>query len=132
MWSTAALNSRVSINHQVCTAQYFVWYLSLLPLALPSLQLTQHRVGTTACIWHRGMCCVTQQPQGPLLAASGCWLAAQLHWLAWAYALEFRGKEVYLQLWAASVAFFGANVALLCVLLRASGNITNKSTKALT
>lgn len=118
---------------QVCTAQYFAWYLSLLPLALPSLNVGQHRVRP---MWGFGIL-ASSSSQGRLLVASGCWLAAQLHWLAWAYALEFRGREVFLQLWAASILFFGANVALLCVLLRASGDAPsvvpglNKSTKTL-
>ncbi len=29
---------------QVCTAQYFVWYFSLLPLAFPSLNLSGPQV----------------------------------------------------------------------------------------
>lgn len=35
--------------NKVCTAQYFVWYLSLLPLALPSLNISQHRVRVMWC-----------------------------------------------------------------------------------
>ena len=30
---------------QVCTAQYFVWYLTFLPLVLPQLAVAQNRVG---------------------------------------------------------------------------------------
>ena len=54
---------------QVVTAQYFVWYFSLLPLVVPHLS------------W--------PLPRG-LLLSSGVWVAAQLHWLGWAYQLEFQ------------------------------------------
>ncbi|GFH23381.1 GPI mannosyltransferase I, partial [Haematococcus lacustris] len=54
---------------QVCTAQYFVWWLSLVPLVL------QH---------------IAWPPPRGLLLAAGAWAAAQLHWLAWAYQLEFQ------------------------------------------
>lgn len=54
---------------QVCTAQYFVWWLSLLPLSLPHIR------------W--------PPPKG-LLLAGVLWGAAQLHWLGWAYLLEFK------------------------------------------
>ncbi len=57
---------------QVCTAQYFVWWLFLLPLVL-------HHV---------------PRPVPPaLLAAAAAWVAAQLHWLAWAYLLEFQVRR---------------------------------------
>ena len=54
---------------QVCTAQYFVWYFSLIPLVLPKLP------------W--------PLPPG-LKAALGCWVGCQLHWLLWGYLLEFQ------------------------------------------
>lgn len=63
---------------------------------------------------------VSTTTQARLGIASACWLCAQLHWLGWAYMLEFRGKNVFLHVWIASVLFFAASVALLCALLRAS------------
>lgn len=42
---------------------------------------------------------------------------AQLHWLGWAYMLEFKGRAVYLGVWAASIFFLAANVALIVQLL---------------
>ncbi|KAJ9530465.1 hypothetical protein QJQ45_012426 [Haematococcus lacustris] len=86
----------VALN-KVCTAQYFVWWLSLVPLVL------QHMA------W--------PPPRGLLLAA-GAWAAAQLHWLAWAYQLEFQGQTVYLMVWAAGLVFLAANVLVLVQLLR--------------
>ncbi|KAG2490535.1 hypothetical protein HYH03_010929 [Edaphochlamys debaryana] len=93
-WAFVALN-------KVVTAQYFVWYLSLLPLALPALA-AQRAV-----------------PARALAAAGGGWVAAQLHWLAWAYQLEMRGRSVHVALWAAGLAFLGANAAALALLCRA-------------
>lgn len=57
--------------------------------------------------------------QGRLLAALAAWAAAAAHWLAWAYALEFRGHPVHLGVWAAGLVFLGVNVGLLCVLAAA-------------
>jgi hypothetical protein len=54
---------------QVCTAQYFVWWFSLLPLVL------QH---------------IRWPPPVSLVVAFALWGVAQLHWLAWGYALEFK------------------------------------------
>ena len=56
--------------------------------------------------------------QRGLLAALAVWAAAQLHWLAWAYSLEFRGAAVHLGVWAASLMFLAANVVLIVQLLR--------------
>lgn len=80
--------------NKVCTAQYFVWPLALLPLSLP---------GSTAHL-------------GPRIIASAgmCglgWLIAVAHWLDSAYRLEFAGVGTYRCVWRASVLFFIANVA---------------------
>ena len=77
---------------QVVTAQYFVWYFFLLPLILPFSKLPWKGSG--------GMCVVL-------------WLASQMHWLGWAYLLEFKGRNVYVELWMASLVFFGVNVFVL-------------------
>lgn len=84
--------------NKVSTAQYFVWWLCLLPASLPGLA------------W--------PPPRGLALAAAG-WAAAQLHWLGWGYLLEFEGRPAHLALWAASVVFLVANAALVVALLRA-------------
>jgi phosphatidylinositol glycan class M len=89
----------VALN-KVCTAQYFVWFLSLLPLALPSTLATgeRHRLPAVAllCGW-AGSC--------------GIWL-----WLA--YRLEYAGTGRYLQVWLGSLCFLIANGALLCGMVR--------------
>ena len=84
--------------NKVVTAQYFVWWFMLLPLLLPSLARSEGRkqVGFAMMIW----------------------LIAQLHWLAWAYALEFKGAQVFEPLWLASMTFFTANVSLLVTFVR--------------
>ncbi|PNH00846.1 GPI mannosyltransferase 1, partial [Tetrabaena socialis] len=111
-WSFVALN-------KVITAQYFVWFLSLLPLTLPAL-VAQRTVSARA-----------------MGAASLFWVVAQLHWLGWAYALEMQvgrggpglwdiykicsrpGLSVHVGVWAAGLGFLAANTAAVALLLRA-------------
>jgi phosphatidylinositol glycan class M len=81
--------------NKVVTAQYFVWYLALLPLALPS---------STAL-------CAHERRRASLVG--GAWLATLLCWLGVAHQLEFRARNVLTPLWLASLAFFGANVVVV-------------------
>jgi phosphatidylinositol glycan class M len=93
----------VALN-RVATAQYFVWWLAFLPLLLPELaaRLDVRRARA-------------------LGGAAAAWAAAVGHWLAWAYALEFRGAPVHAGVWAAALLLLGASAALLRALLAALG-----------
>ena len=87
--------------NRVITAQYFVWWMALAPLAAPAVT-----------------------PSKRLAAAAFAWLAAQLHWLAHAAALEFgdpapQHGAPFMRVWAASMLFFAANVWLMLELLAA-------------
>ena len=87
--------------NKVCTAQYFIWYHALLPLVLPSSRTLQRPR------WCRS------------LGFLSFWVITLLSWLGWAYQLEFRGRAVFLQLWIASLAFFAANIVVLCEMILA-------------
>ncbi|KAI5121676.1 hypothetical protein M0805_002752 [Coniferiporia weirii] len=76
----------VTLN-KVCTSQYFLWYLTILPLVLPSLSFTR----TKAIM---------------LVAA---WVGAQALWLKFAYDLEFLGQNVHYRVWACSILFLFVN-----------------------
>ena len=125
---------------QVCTAQYFVWYLTFLPLVLPQLAVARNRVGragvgtaaTPGCIpnalctrhppkthSHIPHTCSRPSVQGRLLVAAAAWGCCMAHWLAWAYLLEFRGSPVHLGVWGAGLAFLAAHVWLLWELITA-------------
>lgn len=52
------------------------------------------------------------------LRAIVLWAIAQVHWLAWAYLLEYEGRAVYLQLWIASVVMCFATVYLMVKLMQ--------------
>lgn len=92
-WAFVAFN-------KVSTAQYFVWYLSFLPIALQRAP------------W--------PAPKG-LQAAGAAWVATQLHWLLWGYLLEFEGRGVHLWLWVAGLVFLAVNAACMCVLMQCGG-----------
>ncbi|KAJ2775749.1 GPI mannosyltransferase 1 [Coemansia javaensis] len=74
--------------NKVCTAQYFMWYMCLLPVVLPhsSLRLV---------------------PKGLVLIA--VWVGSQALYLRQAYRLEFLGENTFELLWAAGAAIFVAN-----------------------
>lgn len=83
--------------NKVITAQYFVWFFCLLPLTLPWSKMKMKWEGVS-CIFF--------------------WMGTQLHWLMWGYLLEFKGKNVFLQLWIASLLFLAANTFVLVMFIR--------------
>ncbi|CAH1229759.1 PIGM [Branchiostoma lanceolatum] len=83
--------------NKVCTSQYFLWYLSLLPVILPTLKMKIQDAVTMATLWFLG----------------------QALWLLPAYYLEFQGQNTFLYIWAAGILFFAINVWILIKLLNA-------------
>jgi phosphatidylinositol glycan class M len=84
------------ILNKVITAQYFTWYLCLLPLCR-GFDYWKVRYS---------------------FLSLGISIVA---WLASAYCLEMRGMAVYRLVWCASLAYFCANIHLLGALLRSYG-----------
>jgi phosphatidylinositol glycan class M len=84
-------------HNKVITAQYFTWYLCLLPLCSHAFCLTRRVV----------------------LSLVGL-LTSVVFWLASAYCLEMQGMAVHRVVWVASCLFFCANINLLSALLQSS------------
>ncbi|CCX29536.1 PIG-M-domain-containing protein [Pyronema domesticum] len=80
--------------NKVCTSQYFMWYIVLLPFLLPYSSLLRD--------WKKG------------LLALGLWIVGQAAWLQQGYELEFLGNSTFFPgLWMASLGFFMVNCWLL-------------------
>lgn len=86
--------------NKVVTSQYFIWYLSLLPLCLPELHMSNFKK----------------------LAIGLGWLSSQGLWLFSAYRLEFLGHHVMLHVWIASLLFFVVNVYIMSEVLQVKSN----------
>lgn len=103
--------------NKVCTAQYFLWYICLLPMVLPFLAPNLRIEWEELCCGHR-MERVRSCWMGCALCI-GLWAAANAHWLFWAMKYEILGEaDKLLMVWIASIVFFVVNNVLLVVILR--------------
>lgn len=76
----------------VVTSQYFVWFLSLLPLCVKNFKKIGLKTGVAyALIWFLGQC----------------------GWLLPAYFLEFKGWNTFDFIWLQGILFFSANIYIL-------------------
>ncbi|KAJ5605277.1 hypothetical protein N7510_010431 [Penicillium lagena] len=88
--------------NKVCTSQYFLWYLILLPFYLPSSSL------------------VRRPALG--LSAAFFWVIAQALWLHQGYNLEFLGRSSFVPgLFLAALFFFAVNVWILGIIVQDVG-----------
>ncbi|KAI8049170.1 PIG-M-domain-containing protein [Syncephalis plumigaleata] len=83
--------------NKVCTSQYFMWYLCLLPLVLADTRLSFRWRGASLIIM---------------------WIATQGAWLNYAYQLEFLGQNTFFAIWLSGLAFFMANIWILVELIQ--------------
>jgi phosphatidylinositol glycan class M len=91
----------VTLN-KVITAQYFTWYLCLLPLCNHAFSFTR-------------------KVQQAVIAL----VASVVFWLGNAYCLEMQGMAFHRLVWFASVLYFAANIQLLCALLQSYADMKN-------
>ncbi|KAJ7685359.1 glycosyltransferase family 50 protein [Mycena polygramma] len=77
--------------NKVCTSQYFLWYLLLLPLLLPRLSISRRKAIMYIIVW----------------------AATQALWLWEAYNLEFLGQDVFFGLWVRGLIYVIGNCWVL-------------------
>ncbi|KAJ7219442.1 glycosyltransferase family 50 protein [Mycena pura] len=79
------------VFNKVCTSQYFLWYLLLLPLLLPKLSISRRNA----------------------VAYLAVWVGTQALWLYEAYKLEFLGQNVFFALWVRGLIYIVGNCWVL-------------------
>lgn len=110
--------------NRVCTAQYFVWYFCLLPLAVPLCppaadEKHHHKKMSTFSRLRN----ILERFIGlRVLSNVVGWQIAQILWLWCAYLLEYGGYGVFLHTWAASIVFLVVNARLVVKTIHSSGD----------
>lgn len=99
--------SFVALN-KVCTSQYFLWWIVLLPLVLCDVNCDYKRIKT-------------------FLAALLFVIIFKGVWLFWAYQLEFRGYNTFLMLLYSSALFLIAQMSLGWATIMVFDNKSKKS-----
>lgn len=96
LFATFLISFIMVTYNPVITSQYFVWFLSLLPLSLNNLRnLSVKRIFLLPIMWFLG----------------------QGGWLLFAYFLEFKGFNTFDFIWLQSVIFFLINISIVHVLI---------------
>ncbi|CAG9535033.1 unnamed protein product [Cercopithifilaria johnstoni] len=98
----------VSFN-KVCTSQYFIWYICLLPIAQRSIEISTMAIIYIIILWFLG----------------------QAFWLYSAYLFEFQGLDTFCLIWLSSLLFLIINTGIIVHLIRRhdfkrSGGIVGK------
>jgi len=102
--------------NKVITAQYFLWYFGLLPVALHAiLDKSEDKLSTISQV----------------LVSVLVWGATEVFWLKASYRLEVEGEHNFLELLAASVSLFLAHILLLVVFIRAFVRARRRTVKKL-
>jgi GPI mannosyltransferase 1 subunit M len=91
--------------NKVITAQYFLWYISLLPLALSTNSLLQNK--------------------RILITTTGFWMTSIAYWLYRAYWLEIHGENEYRAVWIASLLCLFTHCIFIMVIAYAGKNKNN-------
>ena len=99
----------VSFN-KVITSQYFIWYLSLLPLVIKNLKMSSLRVITLSGIFY------------PFFSMNVnvflvLWFASQGVWLLPAYFFEMEGRNSFLWMHSSSIVHFVTNIFIACQII---------------
>jgi phosphatidylinositol glycan class M len=76
--------------NKVITAQYFIWYLSLLPLII-----------------NKNMLFSEKKIKGIFIA--GIWMFFEGIWNTYSHLLEYNGKNKFIEMWIIDVCFFLIN-----------------------
>ena len=90
--------------NKVITAQYFLWYVSLLPVAAVSMKM---------------------RPAQLVLTIVLPWILSEVHWLAWAYRIEFLGTSSFEGVFGAGLVFFLVNVYSIVKMIRSHSSLTD-------
>lgn len=82
------------VFNKVITAQYFIWYLCLMPLIID-----------------RNLLFNEKKKKGIFLA--GIWMFFEAIWNSFSHLLEFNGKNKFIEMWLIDVCFFLVNCIII-------------------
>ncbi|XP_075211341.1 phosphatidylinositol glycan anchor biosynthesis class M [Lycorma delicatula] len=80
----------------VLTCQYFIWFLSIVPVVIPHLKFSLKESILLVLLW----------------------VTAQIAWLLPAYLLEFKNKNTFIYIWCQGLIFFCVNIYIITRLIK--------------